>query len=68
LKKDVSGPRFRHVRIHRKPGGGATQFRGDQRSGGGERAVAAFCFCGARWRVGVGVALKRLPVSAPAFR
>ena len=37
-----------------KPGGGPTQFRGDQRSGGGERVVAAFCFCGARGRVRVG--------------
>jgi hypothetical protein len=51
-----------------KPGGGPTHFRGDQRSGGGERAVAAFCFCGARGRVGTGAALKWLFVSVPAFR
>ena len=48
-----------------KPGGGPTQFRGDQRSGGGgERVVAAFCFCGARGRVRAGAAL----MSKVAFR
>ena len=36
-----------------KPGGGPTQCRGDQRSGGGERVVTGFRFCGARGRVGV---------------
>jgi len=41
-----------------KPGGGPTQLRGDQRSGGGERVVAAFCFCGARGRIRAGAALK----------
>jgi hypothetical protein len=51
-----------------KPGGGPTQCRGHQRSGGSERVVAGFRFCGARGRVGVGVALKRLPVPTPAFR
>jgi hypothetical protein len=51
-----------------KPGGGPTQCRGDQRSGGGERVVAGFRFCGARGRVGVGVALKWLPAPTPAFR
>ena len=35
-----------------KPGGGPTQHRGEQRSGGGERVVADFCFCGARGALG----------------
>ena len=48
------------LEIYWKPGGGPTQFRGDQRSGGGERVVAAFCFCGARGRVRAGAALKWL--------
>jgi hypothetical protein len=56
--------------MHWKPGGGPTQFRGGQRSGDGERVVAAFCFCfcGARGRVGAGAALKWLFVSVPTFR